>query len=57
LGRAVIGGLAAATAATLLVLPAVFALIQRRASIRSASLDPDDPASVYYLPAADRGAP
>ena len=30
LGRAVIGGLVAATAATLLVLPAVFALIQAR---------------------------
>ena len=31
LGRAVIGGLAAATAATLFVLPSVFALVQRRA--------------------------
>ena len=34
LGRAVIGGLAAATAATLFVLPAVFALVQSRATIR-----------------------
>ena len=49
LGRAVIGGLAAATAATLFVLPAVFALVQGRASTKSASLDPDDPESVYYL--------
>jgi hypothetical protein len=48
LGRAVIGGLVAATAATLLVLPAVFALIQGRAGRDSASLDPDDPASPKY---------
>jgi multidrug efflux pump subunit AcrB len=50
LGRAVIGGLAAATAATLLILPSVFALIQQRASSKSASLDPTDPASGHYLP-------
>jgi multidrug efflux pump subunit AcrB len=43
LGRAVIGGLLVATAATLLVLPTVFALVQRRASLASATLDPDDP--------------
>jgi len=42
LGRAVIGGLAAATIATLLVLPCVFALVQQRATTRSVSLDPDD---------------
>jgi multidrug efflux pump subunit AcrB len=42
LGRAVIGGLAAATAATLFVLPAVFAIIQARAHRRSMSLDPDE---------------
>jgi len=47
LGRAVIGGLIAATAATLLVLPTVFGLVQRRASLVSASLDPDDPNSPY----------
>jgi multidrug efflux pump subunit AcrB len=47
LGRAVIGGLAAATVATLFVLPSVYALVQRRASTASASLDPDDPESVY----------
>ena len=45
LGRAVIGGLIAATAATLFVLPSVFALVQRRASLVSPSLDPDDPNS------------
>lgn len=48
LGRAVIGGLAAATLATLLVLPSVFALIQRRAPHRSASLDPLDPHSPQF---------
>jgi multidrug efflux pump subunit AcrB len=47
LGRAVIGGLAAATVATLLVLPSIYSLVQQSASTRSASLDPDDPESVY----------
>ncbi|MCX6925535.1 MAG: efflux RND transporter permease subunit, partial [Verrucomicrobia bacterium] len=42
LGRAVIGGLALATVATLLVLPAAFALIQGPAHRHSASLHPDD---------------
>jgi multidrug efflux pump subunit AcrB len=42
LGRAVIGGLALATVATLLVLPSAFALIQGPAHRRSASLHPDD---------------
>jgi multidrug efflux pump subunit AcrB len=53
LGRAVIGGLGAATAATLLILPSVFALIQERASSKSASLDPDDPDSAHYRPATN----
>ncbi len=48
LGRAVIGGLAAATFATLIVLPAVFALVQGFSSTRSASVDPDDPKSRYF---------
>jgi multidrug efflux pump subunit AcrB len=48
LGRAVVGGLLAATAATLFILPCVFALLQKRAPVRSASLDPDDPASSYF---------
>jgi multidrug efflux pump subunit AcrB len=48
LGRAVIGGLVAATIATLTVLPAVYAMLQRRAGTVSASLDPDDPGSRYY---------
>ena len=45
LGRAVVGGLAASTLATLLILPAVFAVVQRRAGIVGASMDPDDPNS------------
>jgi multidrug efflux pump subunit AcrB len=45
LGRAVIGGLALATVATLLALPAVYALVQGRAHRRSPSLDPDHPTS------------
>jgi multidrug efflux pump subunit AcrB len=49
LGRAVIGGLMSATLATLLVLPAIFAVVQRRAGTQSASLDPGDPASPYYV--------
>jgi hypothetical protein len=48
LGRAVIGGLAAATLATLIVLPTVFALVQGKTTRDSASLDPDDPASPHY---------
>jgi len=51
LGRAAIGGLATATLATLFVIPAVYAIAFRGASTRSASLDPDDPASVHYDPA------
>jgi multidrug efflux pump subunit AcrB len=47
LGRAVIGGLAAATLATLLVLPSVYSLVQQSASIASPSLDPDDPESSH----------
>jgi len=47
LGRAVIGGLAAATMATLLVLPFVYALLQRSTRATSPSLDPDDPESAF----------
>src|SRR5262249_29708828 len=48
LGRAVIGGLLAATLATLGVLPAVYAILQARAGARSVSLNPSDPGSRYY---------
>jgi multidrug efflux pump subunit AcrB len=47
LGRAVVGGLAMATLATLFVLPSVFAILTSR-KVRSPSLDPEDPASAYY---------
>jgi multidrug efflux pump subunit AcrB len=52
LGRAVVGGLAVATFATLLVLPAVFAIVQAKAHRRSVSLDPDDSASREHDEAA-----
>jgi multidrug efflux pump subunit AcrB len=42
LGRAVIGGLAASTGAVLTALPAVFAVIQHRASASSPSIHPYD---------------
>ena len=48
LGRAVIGGLAAATLATLIVAPCVFALVQGRSGTLSVSLDPDDPQGRHY---------
>ncbi len=48
LGRAVVGGLTAATLATLGVLPSVFALVQTRSSRTSASLSPNDPESVHF---------
>jgi multidrug efflux pump subunit AcrB len=49
LARAVIGGLSAATLATLTVLPAVFALVQARATTRSMSLHPHDKNSSHYV--------
>ncbi len=52
LGRAVLGGLLGGTIATLVVLPAVFALTQGRVTTRSASLHPDDPESLHYRPAS-----
>jgi multidrug efflux pump subunit AcrB len=48
LGRAVIGGLAAATLATLFLLPMIFGLAQRNASTQSRSLDPEDPESRWF---------
>ena len=44
-------GLAAAWWASLLlrgILPAVFAVVQRKAKVEPASLDPDDPNSSFY---------
>lgn len=48
LGQAVIGGLIASTLASLLILPAVFTMVQRKASIHSLSLDPEDPKSNFF---------
>jgi multidrug efflux pump subunit AcrB len=48
LGRAVIGGLLLSTFATLTILPSIYAILQRRASMTSPSLNPMDPASRYY---------
>lgn len=50
LGRAVIGGLLVATFTTLTVLPAIYAVLQRRASVQSPSLNPSDPESRHYVP-------
>ncbi|HEX6502837.1 MAG TPA: efflux RND transporter permease subunit [Terriglobales bacterium] len=47
LGRAVIGGLLAATFTSLLILPSTFSLVQQRAGTHSPSLDPEDPESRY----------
>jgi len=52
LGRAVIGGLSAATVATLFILPGIFSIIQSRAKSASASLDPTDPHSAHFTRAA-----
>ena len=48
LGIAVIGGLVASTLAALVVIPSVFAVVQRNASTSSSSIDPEDPGSPYY---------
>ena len=50
LGRAVIGGLVLSTFTTLSVLPAIYAILQGKASVTSPSLNPLDPASRYYDP-------
>lgn len=47
LGRAVIGGLLAATLATLFLIPTVFGIVQKHASLKSPSLDPEDPGSFF----------
>jgi multidrug efflux pump subunit AcrB len=48
LGRAVIGGLVLSTFATLLVVPSIYAIVQKNAPSKSPSLNPMDPASRYY---------
>jgi Cu/Ag efflux pump CusA len=56
LGRAVIGGLAAATLTTLLVLPAAFALVMGRGPARSVSLSPFNPDSRHHVPDAQESS-
>ena len=51
LGIAVIGGLIASTLTALVVIPSVFAIVQRNASTSSSSIDPEDPDSPYYVAA------
>lgn len=48
LGQAVIGGLIASTLVSLLILPGIFTLVQRKASYTSVSLDPEDVDSKFY---------
>jgi multidrug efflux pump subunit AcrB len=50
LGRAVIGGLVMSTFATLLVLPAIFAIVIGKSEARSPSLYPGNPESAHYDP-------
>jgi multidrug efflux pump subunit AcrB len=50
LGRAVIGGLLMSTVATLLVVPAIFAVVIGKRTPRSPSIYPDDPDSPHYDP-------
>ena len=62
LGRAVIGGLVVSTFATLLVLPAIFALVMGAKGKTSPSIDPDDPTSRHcdsheHIPQAAHGGP
>ena len=49
LGRAVVGGLIASLAATLFILPLAFVLLMKNAHRKSASLDPEDPESRYFV--------
>jgi multidrug efflux pump subunit AcrB len=56
LGRAVIGGLAAGTLTTLLILPAVFALLMGGAGTASSSLDPFDPNSKHHVEGASHAS-
>jgi multidrug efflux pump subunit AcrB len=57
LGRAVIGGLVAATFATLMILPHVFAVVLGRSVARSPSLHPHDRDSLHYDPTGGADTP
>jgi len=46
----VIGGLIASTFAALFMLPLVFTWVQKKTTIDSVSLDPEDNLSKHYIP-------
>lgn len=48
LGQAVIGGLILSTITSLLVLPNLYAAVQRKANVNGPSMDPDDPEYVNH---------
>ncbi len=49
LGRAVIGGLLFSTFSVLIILPLVFGWVQKKASVISPSLDPEDENSIHFI--------
>lgn len=49
LGRAVIGGLLFSTFSVLIILPLVFGWMQKKASVVSPSLDPEDKDSIHFV--------
>jgi multidrug efflux pump subunit AcrB len=49
LGRAVIGGLLFSTFSVLIILPLVFGWVQKKASVISPSLDPEDQNSIHFV--------
>jgi multidrug efflux pump subunit AcrB len=49
LARAVIGGLAASTLSTLLIMPVIYAMAHRDKPVHTASLDPSDPHSAFFV--------
>ena len=49
LGRAVIGGLLFSTFSVLIILPSVFGWVQKKASVISPSLDPEDQNSIHFV--------
>jgi multidrug efflux pump subunit AcrB len=48
LGQAVIGGLLASTFASLMALPLIFSMVQKKRTVHSVSLDPDDNLSLHF---------
>lgn len=57
LGIAVIGGLVASTLTALVVIPSVFAIVQRNAPTASPSIDPEDPGSPHFPGAPEQQIP